>query len=248
MANAHVFAMLLVMIGSVVLRFFIIEMRDKRPSLEPKPAPPMEFGIFQPVFFQDLEYLRLLLLRELEDASCAIELVRECCRSVELPHTDIQALFAHPNWRAHLVATVALIVSGPEQKTVESAWRMIDSGSWVTPQIAAAMCLIDANFVAEAVGRLEILCPLDPSEFQKLCDFERQIAMGRASARQRAAKTAAALLRLLEIKQPAAAYKLYGNQDLQFLLKADIDRSGEIAEHWLARIRSLTADESKLQL
>jgi len=218
---------------------------DKRHVRELKPAPPVEFGIFQPVFFQDAEYLRLLHLVSEEDASCAVDLVRECCRSVPSPHSDIQALLAHPDWRPHLVAAVALILSGHDTKTVEAAWRRVDTGSWITPQLAAALCLVDPQFVTEAETRLEFLCPLDPSEIEKLSSFERQITMGHASARQRSAKTASALLRLLEIKRPAAAYKLHANQDLQFLLKSDIDPSGEIAERWLHQITTLTTSDSE---
>lgn len=239
---------LLLMIGTAVALLIppvLSVLVDKRPERELKPVPSLEFGIFQPVFFQDAEYLRLLHLTSNEDASCAVDLVRECCRSVPSPYSDIQTLLTHPDWRPHLVAAVALIISGHDTKTIEAAWRRVDTGSWITPQLAAALYLVDPDFAAEAQSRLEFLCPLDPSEIEKLSSVDRHITMGPASARQRSAKTASALLRLLETKQPAAAHNLRANDDLQFLLKADMDASGEIAERWLSQIKTLTARDTE---
>src|SRR5688572_24296551 len=105
-----------------------------------------EFGIFEPVFESAHGYLALLGLNS-GDATEAVELVRNCCGKVSNPSSDIYRLLAEPNWRPHLVAAVAAIVSGFDAETANLLWRRLDRGSWVTPQIAAALFLVDPDFV-----------------------------------------------------------------------------------------------------
>lgn len=199
-----------------------------------------EFGIFEPVFTSPHGYLALLNLSS-NDSGQAVQLVRDCCRKAGDPQPAIRNLLTEPNWRPHLVASVAAIVTGGHTTTAQELWDRIDAGSWVTPQIAVALYLVDSNFASQARTRLEAGCALDISELIDMTPAERHSAAGPAGEFHRSAKAAAALLRLLEMISPAPAWlnDLRASESVKGLVAQDLDDSAGIAERWLNRIRTV---------
>jgi hypothetical protein len=199
-----------------------------------------EFGIFEPVFESAHGYLALLNLSS--DATEAVEFVRNCCGKVSNPSSDICRLLTEVNWRPHLVAAVAVIVSGYNAEAVRLLWHRLDCGSWVTPQIAAALFLVDPDFPSKASARLEARCPVDSTELRSMSSIERHSATGPTGIVPRSAKTAAALLQLAAMDSPIPLWvqEMRASKDMQTLLAQDIDGSDEIAEQWLNRIKEIT--------
>src|SRR5262249_51399155 len=121
-----------------------------------------EFGVFLPVFAPVNGCLSLLHLN-----ACAphtIALIRQCCRATSDPRPDVHRLLDAVDWRTTLVAVVATLLIPNNTETTRRLWIRFDSGSWVTPQIAVALALIDPEFVTHALRRLELLCPPGPFE------------------------------------------------------------------------------------
>jgi len=199
-----------------------------------------DFGIFDPVFKTAHGYLALLGLHS-GDSREAVDLVRRCCEGNQEATADILKLLKEPNWRPHLVAAVAVIHIGYDVKTVEALWNRLDHGSWVTPQLAVALLLVDTEFVSKAKPRLEAGCPVNYSELLQMSALELHSAAGPAGKTGRSAKAAAALLRLVEmVSQEDWVTKIRESVEMQELLAKDEDGSDFLAEKWLARIRALT--------
>jgi hypothetical protein len=200
-----------------------------------------DFGIFEPVFESAHGYLALLHLSA-DDAPKAVELVTDCCRKIANPYPDICRLLADSNWRPHLVAAVAAIVSGYDSEAARCLWRRLDSGSWVTPQIGVALYLVDRDFEAESRPRLLAGCPLDVSDLMTMTGPERHSAAGPAGEVDRSAKAAATLLQLLRTMSPVPSWVegVSDSESLRALVAQDIDASATIADRWLHRIQALT--------
>ena len=201
-----------------------------------------EFGIFEPVFESAHGYLALLGLSP-ADASRAVEFVRNCCRKVSNPSSDICRLLAESNWRPHLVGTVAVIISGCDAEAASLLWRRLDCGSWVTPQIGAALFLVDPDFPSQARTRLEARCPVDSTELRSMTPLERHFAAGPAGTVHRSAKAAATLLQLAAMASPIPPWvrEMRAAKDLQALLKQDVDGSDKKAERWQNRMKEITS-------
>jgi hypothetical protein len=200
-----------------------------------------DFGIFEPVFGSAHGYLALLHLSA-DDAPKAVELVTDCCRKIPNPYPDICRLLVDSNWRPHLVAAVAVIVSGPDNEATRCLWHRLDTGSWVTPQIGVALYLIDRDFEAQSRSRLDAGCPVDESDLMSMTVPERHSAAGPAGTVDRSAKAAATLLQLLRTTSPVPSWveRASGSERLRALLAQDIDASATIADRWLHRIQEIT--------
>jgi hypothetical protein len=198
-----------------------------------------DFGIFSPLF-ESAHYLPLLNLT-VDAAPKAVELVKDCCHKIANPYPDICRLLAEPSWRAHLVAAVAVIVSGHDSEAVKRLWHRLDTGSWVTPQIGVALYLVDPAFEAQSRIRLEAGCPIDESEYLSFLGLDRHSAAGPAGTISRSAKAAATLLHLVQLISPAPSWVeiLRVSDNLQGLLARDIDESATITDGWLYRIREI---------
>jgi hypothetical protein len=200
-----------------------------------------DFGTFEPVFESALGYLALLHLGD-DDAPKAVKLVTDCCRKVANPYSDICRLLADQNWRPHLVAAVAVIVSRHDSEYTRSLWHRLDTGSSVTPQIGAALYLVDRDFGAQSRTRLEAGCPIDVSDLLTMTGPERHSAAGSSGTVNRSAKAAATLLQLLRISSPIPSWmeRVSESENLGALLAQDIDGSAAIADGWLHRIKEIT--------
>src|SRR5688500_8324001 len=118
---------------------------------------PTDSGVFTPVFESAHGYLALLNLSS-DDSTAAVRLVRECAASPS-SHRDIVELLSDLNWRPTLVATVASFFVPPDPDVLNRMWLRLDSGSWVVPQIAVALSIVDPQFISRCQSRLEAHCP-----------------------------------------------------------------------------------------
>jgi len=194
-----------------------------------------EFGEFA-VLLKSLEPrvpvpLVLLSMRG-DEVSGVLDGVEQAASRAD-PTAAIEAMFASPNWRPHLIAAVALLSDKGRQLDPSGLWRAVDAGSWVTPQLIATAYLIDPGFPERLRERIEAGCPIVVPP--KLSAAARHTASGPASVEERSAKLLASLLRI-GARVPSLASYLQGasrRQRVAALLAADRDQSGNIADNWL---------------
>jgi hypothetical protein len=65
---------------------------------------------------------------------------------------EIDDLLVRDAWRDHLVAATAAALGHLEEKS-SKLWECFDRGTWVSPQVAAALSAVDPNFVPHAAVR-----------------------------------------------------------------------------------------------
>ena len=198
------------------------------------------FGPFIALFGEDTLYLTLLHASG-EKAEHACEAVQYVVESSDDAEKYIRTFLAEPNWRPHLVAAVAAMVSEDRSAYVPDLWQAFDSGSWVAPQLAVALSNCDAMFEQQAKERLEACCPVEPPDFGSMA--ERHHAAGPAGKVYRSAKNAASLFAMLSIRGVDADWvsKIRDLPQMQELLNKDIDDSSELAQRWANRIASAIA-------
>lgn len=219
---------------------------NKKQVEEPQPSAGVRdadrgFGIFAPLLQDTIAYLKLLHLGDSE-AAHVISSVIECCRSTLNPYEDICLLLGHINWRPHLVAAVAIATLPFNPDANRELWAAIDSGSWVTPQLAAAASFRDPAFAQHAQDRLRTGCRVDASRSAGLSAPERHSATGTGGSLHRSAKSAASLIRLLELRETGIPVSEELPADVIALAGKDVDGSGDIAENWLKMLTSQLAD------
>jgi hypothetical protein len=115
-----------------------------------------ELTCFRPLFEPgNGDYLSLLSLDAKLGAHSAIDLLRSLLTSVPGAHTQIAILFGDRNWREHLVGCVAALLSGTDETLLALIWAAADDGSWVGPQLAVTLALLDPSFKERARSRIE---------------------------------------------------------------------------------------------
>jgi hypothetical protein len=62
------------------------------------------------------------------------------------PQAELSALLEEPLWPFHLVAAAALVLGGVSPLTLAAAWKRLDLGSPVRPQLTVALRLVDVEF------------------------------------------------------------------------------------------------------
>jgi hypothetical protein len=123
----------------------------------------------------------------------------------------VDVLFDDPNWRPHLVGAVALILDDGDHTLVRALWRAIDAGSWVIPQLVVTALMIDRDFPARLVERVEASC---------------------------SAKLLASLLSVGAAVQSLGSWIAGAREEPRVvdLLKQDVDNAPSIAEGWQKRL------------
>ncbi|MFT4252685.1 MAG: hypothetical protein QM608_09390 [Caulobacter sp.] len=118
-----------------------------------------QFGAFARVF-EEGRYLDLL---HLDAPAPAIDLIRSIVGADPSAREGEVVALLRPDsfWRAQLVGVAAVLsgVSGPA--TLAAVWRALEHPSWVSPQLAATLSLVDPAFIAGAQRRLDSLCHVD---------------------------------------------------------------------------------------
>jgi hypothetical protein len=150
----------------------------------------------------------------------------------------VDALFASPDWRPHLIGAAALILDAGRRLDPSSMWKAVDAGSWVTPQLVTTAYLVDPSFADRVRERIDAKCAVAvPSN---LSPAERHRATGPATPEQRSAKLLASLVRIGMLAPSLTGWlrTAASRPELAALQAADRDKSGNIAENWLKNVES----------
>lgn len=140
----------------------------------------------------------------------------------------IEVMLQGRNWRPHLVASVAALLS-PDRTTYSTAlWRTFDRGSWVAPQLAVALYFTDPEFSREAKDRVVELCPVTAAP-------DRSAIEGNVRPRN-----VASLLRVASYLPSGANWvdSELKRAEIRALVRADCDSSGDIADWWLKAVQT----------
>lgn len=198
---------------------------------------------FEPVGNQTAPYLSLLNLYDDQGLARAVELIREAARERD-SESFLVMLLRDRNWRPQLVGAVANLFLRSDSASSQM-WRAVDAGSWVTPQLLAALSLVDSHFLERSLSRLDAACPIveDP-DYAVEDPIENHVARGPSASCGRSAKTASSLLALLEAvaADDRRIVDKRTNNDVLALVAEDIDESGDIAASWRDGISRFTHD------
>jgi hypothetical protein len=179
-------------------------------------------------------HLALLNLRG-PDADVVIDRT-QLALAAEGPGRWVGALFDDPNWRAHLVGAIAILLDGGTRLDTVALWRALDSGSWVAPQLVVTAYFADPAFQERLMERIRHRCPVTvPSA---LSPIERHSTTGPGSTVQRSAKLLASLLSMGK-RLPALSSFLQqasAEPDLAALLEKDIDNAAAITDSWCTQV------------
>lgn len=192
-------------------------------------------AVFKPLGDDLTPYLSLLHLRH-EGTEKVIALIRKLTRQPNASQ-GIVNLLRDSDWRPHLVGVAAAHFATSDE-LFQEAWRAIDAGSWVTPQIAAILSLNDGNFVERSINRLKYGCPLVRTLDQEIDDpLQRHISQGPAGDHERSAKAAASLYATLCLDHPSddRVRALAMDKQLETLIMADFDDSSNRTISWRER-------------
>jgi hypothetical protein len=172
--------------------------------------------MFSPLF-DELDYLTLLNLPPA--ASSAVLSISNLIGQNPNHQEDVLALLRAPDWRLHLIAAVAVLLSPVRDALYPALWDAVDSGSWVSPQLAVVLAICDPEFVDGAKQRILAGCPVVPH-------------------------TLAAFLHLVRTFPDEArwAETIVHTPEVAHVLQSDRDASGVLAARWAAALQERFAD------
>lgn len=173
-------------------------------------------------------YLALLGMGP-SDAVAALNTISGIVGSTVDHRRYVIRMFEDRNWRSHLIALAAVLVSAEAATHASALWRCFDRGSWVAPQLAVTLYCSDPDFAENAKQRIATRCPIidDDGYF-------------RGQTQPVSAKNLACLLRAVAYvpEETSWAASEHGAQDVHELLKTDYDTTGDIVEWWFDAARA----------
>jgi hypothetical protein len=201
--------------------------RADLPPLVQEPGPG-DFGPFA-AFWRDrpMAYLSFLGMSA-PDVQPALTSLSDVIRSNADGRRYIEVMLQGRNWRPHLVASVAALLSHDRATYAAALWRTFDRGSWVAPQLAVALYFTDREFSREAKDRMAGLRSATPAP--DLPAIERNVR----------SRNVASLLRVASYLPSEANWVAseLERADVRALVKADCDSSGDIAAWWLKAVQT----------
>jgi hypothetical protein len=204
------------------------------------------FGAFASIWTgQTPRHLVLLDLLDEKGAELAIQMLSDIIAQEHSAQDDLQVLLADRNWRPQLVGATALAFGWGSASHWDEAWRQLEMGTWVSPQLVVALSRVDPKFKERAHVLLERLVSSGtPAGFSIKGHIglrswaSRHSERGPGGTRQERAKTISALLAILGPGDQWVAGNV-GRMELQELLASDADDGGKIAATWAARLVAL---------
>lgn len=196
-------------------------------------------AVFEPIGENKAPYLSLLHLHDSRVAE-VVNAIRVAATH-ELSHEYIMVLLRDAGWRPHLVGSVATYYRTSES-AIDLAWRALDAGSWVQPQLAAMLSLVHSQFLDKAILRLESGCPLERHSTKTIDDpTVAHVVQGPNGDSNRSSKMTASLVALLREDYPndERVVQLQHSRELLELIAEDEDNSGEVAKGWRERFLRL---------
>lgn len=150
--------------------------------------------------------------------------------------TWIDTLFTQPNWRAHLVGAVALVLDDRATLTSPSLWHAIDAGSWVLPQLVVCAYVIDPDFPSRCRERIHAGAKVSPP--LGLSPVARHSATGPSNTLQRSAKLLVSLATVGR-RLPSLADWIEtecARPELASLISQDVDGAAVICDRWFGEL------------
>lgn len=189
------------------------------------------------VFNQKGDYLSLLHLGG--EAESVIERLGESARSCTDLVSEVRDLL-EKGWRGALVACAALH-GACTLEALDLLWEALDQGSWVAPQIAITLWMLDPRFEERARQRLLSGCPVQPEpDRNDVSRPEVHVVHGPAGPRTLSAKTRVSLMSVLAHDQAGREWlRLHVDraEALRDVLVEDAwDGSGRIVSQWAATL------------
>jgi hypothetical protein len=197
-----------------------------------------EFGPFAGILKSAGEPAPLILLSmRSAEVGAVIDRIEQAMTSEDAVR-GVDALFASPDWRPHLLGAVALLLDTGRRFDPSAMWKAIDAGSWVTPQLVTTAYLIDPSFADRLRERIAAKCAVVIAP--NLSAVERHRATGPATPQQRSAKLLASLVRIGMLAPALAGWLRAASSRPEFaaLQAADRDKAGNIAENWLKNVET----------
>lgn len=201
-------------------------------------SPFAKYPVFQPMFdpAEDIPVPIYLTLLNLGSGSeLAVAILRRILEGDTNLTPQIVALLADFNWRPQLVGAVAMGLGAANEESRDALWRAFDSGSWVSPQLAALAFLVDENFEDRSRLRMEAGCPINLDRLQGLDWVVRHSAAGPGSFASHSSKALSALAGLCQrLPEPHVWLEpLLIREDIEQSIKSDYDGGERIATGWL---------------
>jgi hypothetical protein len=159
-------------------------------------------------------YLRMLHLHTADGERAAAFIRDALVGSGAGAEDELLRMLEGANWRPQLVAAVAVIAGALTPKIEAAMWKVLDVGSWVSPQLVVALSMRAPSFLPEALRRLEK--PVD-------------------------GKVAGALLAMAMRLAPTdpTVIARSGDAELRALISRSLDDGAAFATAWLQQVRRL---------
>jgi len=209
------------------IRAFSSGLNQRKPRVPEQSTGPSDFGPFAALFRRDGAYLPFLRMNS-PNVQNALTNLSDVLRSSDDAHGYIELMLQGRNWRPHLVASVAALLSHDRASYGSALWRAFDYGSWVAPQLAVVLYFSDPEFGREAKHRVASRCPVTAAPDSDAA-FERVVRSKNIASLARA-------LSHLPSETNWVASELQ-RADVRTLIKADSDSSGEIVDSWLEAVQ-----------
>lgn len=167
---------------------------------------------------------------------------------------ELHQLLRDNDWRPQLVGAVALAFGAGDASHHDDMWAQVEAGSWVVPQLAAVLSVVDNTFTLRAKALVDKLIQgretaqpsseeiagsdrlsSQSSSSMPVQGAKRHSARGPAGALERRAKTVATLMALVSQEESWIRDRL-NRDDVTALMREDVDHGGEIAERWKERL------------
>lgn len=88
------------------------------------------------------------LLHGLSSASRRV--AQGCLLGCARPDAEVEALLLDDDWRVALAGIAAAVALGGKPRVLQALWLALERGSWVAPQLAGALSLLDGGFEQRA--------------------------------------------------------------------------------------------------
>ena len=184
-----------------------------------------DFGPFNALLGSD--YLKFLNLGSPETRQ-SLEVLKQAIRSSQNIKQELNQLLDANDWRPHLVAATSLAFIKPSKPVIAKVWERFDKGSWVCPQLAAALSLYDKDFKRQSIKRL-ISLQSKPSA-NKLAHQRR--ATSSTKIGPPSCKAISSLVGLLESCDDPEVQMLLQRPETKAGYVSDVDSSSSIASDW----------------
>jgi hypothetical protein len=190
--------------------------------------------------FDGIDYLTLLNLPPA--ASSAVLFIANVIGQNPNHRESVLALLHDPNWRLHLIAAVAVLLSPDRTVLCPALWEALDSGSWVAPQLAVVLSICDQQFVRGAKQRILAGCPVAPVRVTS--PLEQHVVAGPGASPVRSGKNLAALVYLVRTipDETQWAEAVGQTPEVAQVLQSDRDAGDKLAAYWAAALRERFAE------